>query len=112
MSKLTITALAAAATVTAFTPASAQPQMRGMAMPSKSAAKIGVGFGVVKEVDPKAGTVTIQHGPIPAVGWPAMTMAFKASTPAVMRAAKVGQTVEFGVRVSGTGAEVTSLKSR
>ena len=34
------------------------------------------GVGVVKSVDAKAGTVVIQHDPIAALKWPAMTMSF------------------------------------
>ncbi len=84
--------------------------MKGMAMGAGTAAKTGSGVGVIKAVDAKAGTVTIQHGPIPAVGWPAMTMAFRARPAALLKSAKVGQKVAFGVRVSGALAEVTSLR--
>lgn len=52
------------------------------------------GTGQIKSVDAKAGTITIHHGPIAAIGWPAMTMSFKAS-PEVLKAAKAGQTVKF-----------------
>ena len=85
--------------------------MKGMAM-APAGAKTGEATGVIRSVDAKAGTVTIQHQPIPAIGWPAMTMAFKAATPEVLHAAKVGQQVAFGVRVSGASAEVTSIKPR
>ncbi len=53
--------------------------------------------GQIRSVDAQAGTVTIHHGPIAALGWPAMTMTFKA-TPAALRAAKAGQTVRFTLR--------------
>ncbi len=52
--------------------------MQGMSMSAAPAAKHGQGKGVIKAIDSKAGTLTIQHGPIAAVGWPAMTMTFKA----------------------------------
>lgn len=91
--------------------AHAAHQMKGMEM-KPTGVKTGTGVGVVKAVDARAGTVTLQHGPIPAVGWPAMTMAFKATSPAVMQAAKPGQTVLFGVRVTGTKAEVTSIQQK
>jgi Cu/Ag efflux protein CusF len=38
--------------------------------------------------------VTLHHGPIASLGWPAMTMTFKAA-PDALRAAKPGQTVKF-----------------
>lgn len=53
--------------------------------------------GQIKSVDAKAGTVTIHHAPISALGWPAMTMTFKA-TPEALQAAKAGQTVKFTLK--------------
>lgn len=50
--------------------------------------------GQVKALDAKAGTITLHHGPIAAIGWPAMTMTFQAA-PDVLKVAKVGQTVSF-----------------
>lgn len=55
--------------------------------------------GQIKSVDTKAGTVTIHHSPIPVLGWPAMTMTFKA-TPDALRVAKSGQTVSFTLKGS------------
>ena len=108
----TIPVTTAAALALAFAGAAgAQPApMKGMAMGASTATKTGSGVGVIKAVDPKAGTVTIQHGPIPAVGWPAMTMAFKAAPPSLLKTAKVGRKVAFVARVTGAKAEVTSLR--
>ena len=64
-----------------------------------SAAPTAVGSGEVKAVDAKAGALTIHHSPIPALGWPAMTMTFKAA-PEALSAAKVGQAVKFTLRTS------------
>jgi Cu(I)/Ag(I) efflux system protein CusF len=58
------------------------------------------GTGVVKALDAKSGSITIHHGPITALGWPAMTMTFKAS-PEVLKAAKAGQTVTFTLNAAG-----------
>jgi len=88
--------------------AQSMKSMPGMANPS---AKTGKGVGVITAVDAKAGRVTIKHGPIPAVGWPAMTMSFRAA-PALLRGAKSGQPVAFDVRTRGADAEVTALKPR
>lgn len=91
----------------------ASAQAQPMKMPAASgAAKTGTGVGVIRAVNPKTGMVTIQHEPIAAIGWPAMTMSFKARTAAVLTAAKVGQNIIFGVSVSGANAEVTSIKRR
>ena len=53
--------------------------------------------GEIKSIDAKAGTVTIHHSPIPALGWPAMTMTFKA-TPDALKVARSGQTVSFTLK--------------
>lgn len=50
--------------------------------------------GTVTAVDKAAGIVTIKHGPIKALNWPAMTMKFKA-TPEALASAKVGQKIHF-----------------
>lgn len=85
--------------------------MKGMPM-GQPAAKTGQGTGVIKAVDAKAGTLTIQHGPIPAIGWPAMTMAFKAASPSLLNGLKVGQTIGFDVKATGMSAEVTAVRPK
>ena len=75
-----------------------------------SAAKTGHGTGVITALDPKANRVTIKHRPIPAVGWPAMSMTFTASPPSLLKGLKVGQKIAFDVRTKGAAAEVTSVQ--
>ncbi len=84
--------------------------MSNMPGMSQSAAKHGQGKGVIKAIDGKAGTLTIQHGPIPAVGWPAMTMTFKAKPAALLKGLKVGQTIGFDTTVRGMAADVTAVR--
>jgi Cu(I)/Ag(I) efflux system protein CusF len=87
--------------------------MSGMKdMASTPAAKTGKATGVIKAIDPKGGTLTIQHGPIPGVGWPAMTMTFKATPPALLKGLKVGQTIGFDTTVRGMSAEVTAIRPK
>jgi Cu(I)/Ag(I) efflux system protein CusF len=51
--------------------------MQGMDMVGKDTkGKSHNGVGTVKEVDATAGTVTIAHGPVADLKWPAMTMTF------------------------------------
>jgi Cu(I)/Ag(I) efflux system protein CusF len=98
-------------------PAIAQPaggamkDMPGM-QHGAEAAKTGQGTGVITAIDQKAGKVTIKHGPIPAIGWPAMTMTFQATPPTLLNGVHVGQSIAFGVRSSGMDALVTSIHSR
>lgn len=62
------------------------------------------GRGTIEAIDPAAKTITISHGPIKALQWPAMTMTFKA--PDVdLGSFKAGDTVEFDLsagRMEGT----------
>jgi Cu(I)/Ag(I) efflux system protein CusF len=78
-------------------------------MTAATTAKTGKGTGAIKVIDPVAGTVTIWHGPIPAVGWPAMTMTFKVKPVALLRGRKVGENISFDARVMGASAEVTAV---
>ena len=91
-------------------PASAQA-VRNMPGMSNVQVKVGKGVGVITAVDPRAGKVTIKHGPIPTVGWPAMTMTFRTS-PALLGTVRAGQTVAFTVRTRGMDAEVIALSRR
>lgn len=80
--------------------------MGNMAMPAE--AKMGKGTGTVIAVDKTAGKITLNHGPIPEVGWPAMTMAFTAK-PELLNSVAVGDKVAFDVTVKGTAGEVTAI---
>ena len=82
--------------------------MSGMAMDTDAGAKTGSGVGVITAIDKAAGTLTIKHDAIPAVDWPAMTMAFKATPPALLDGLKVGEKIKFDVKVNGSDAEVTA----
>ena len=62
----------------------------------------------ITAIDKAAGTITLDHGPIPEAKWPAMTMAFKAA-PAITDAAKVGDKVDFDLTLTGSAGEVTAI---
>lgn len=51
--------------------------------------------GTVDAVDPKDGSVSMSHGPVASLKWPAMTMEFKAANPALLQALKPGAKVDF-----------------
>jgi Cu(I)/Ag(I) efflux system periplasmic protein CusF len=85
-------------------------EMQGMAMSDAPAATHGQGVGVIKAIDAKAGMLTIQHGPIPAVSWPAMTMTFKAKPVTLLKGLRVGQTIGFDCTVRGMSADVTAVR--
>lgn len=89
----------------------AMPGMAGMDH-AAPAAKTGQGTGVITAIDTKANTLTIRHGPIPSVSWPAMTMTFKASPATLLHGLSVGQTIDFDVRTQGMAAEVTAVRAK
>ena len=66
------------------------------------------GTGTVNAI--MEGKVNISHGPIPALGWPAMTMDFDLANSATTEGIKVGQTVTFQLHKRGDGGyEIESL---
>lgn len=83
--------------------------MSGMAMDNDAGAKTGSGVGVITAIDKTGKMVTIRHDAIPAVDWPAMTMAFKAAPPTLLDGLKVGEKIKFDVKVRGSDAEVTAV---
>jgi Cu(I)/Ag(I) efflux system periplasmic protein CusF len=83
--------------------------MSNMAMPAGS--KMGKGSGTVTAVDAATGKITLDHGAIPAVGWPAMKMGFSAK-PDLLKGIAVGDKVDFDLTVTGSAGEVTAIKKR
>ncbi|MHB8423074.1 MAG: copper-binding protein [Leptospirales bacterium] len=80
----------------------------GSAAPAPS---VGHGKGVVKAVDPKAGTVTITHGPIKEFGWSGMTMSFNVKHRSLLNSLKKGEHVVFDVIQDSQGtAVITTIK--
>ena len=83
--------------------------MGEMAMPA--AAKMAKGSGTVTAVDAAAGKITLDHGAIPAVDWPAMTMGFSAK-PELLAGIAVGDKIDFDLTVTGSAGEITTIKKR
>lgn len=79
-------------------------------MDHPAAAAGAQGSGVIKKIDAKGGSITLQHAPIAALNWPAMTMAFKID-PALLGGLKAGQQVAFTVKAGGA-PEVVAIQAR
>lgn len=62
-----------------------------------AAAQVHKGKGAVEAVDAGGGTVEINHGPIPSLQWPAMSMEFKVKDKAMLGGVRPGQAVEFEI---------------
>lgn len=98
-------------TVAGAASADSMSSMKGMPM-SPGAAMHGQGTGVIKAINVHAGTLTIQHGAIAGVGWPAMTMTFTAKPRTLLKGLKVGQTIGFDCTVRGQSAQVTAVRPK
>ena len=70
---------------------------------------MGKGSGTVTAVDAVTGKITLDHGAIQAVGWPAMKMGFSAK-PDLLKGVVVGDKVDFNLTVSGSAGEVTAIR--
>lgn len=87
---------------------------QGMNMPgmgdSKSAAvKTGTGTGTVTAVDTAARKVTLDHGPMPSIPWPAMKMQFPVAQSVDLSKVKAGDKVEFTLAGSGSSFTVQAI---
>lgn len=89
---------ATAAACSQETTAPAKEDMGSMEMNEPAVAGPVTSTGTVTQVDPAAGTITINHEAIPAVPWPAMTMQFTAENPAILQGIAVGDHVTFELK--------------
>ena len=69
------------------------------------------GTGVVTAVDAAKGTVTIEHGEMPELKWPPMTMAF-AAPPEFLTNISPGDEVRFELSVEDGRGRITALAKR
>jgi Cu(I)/Ag(I) efflux system periplasmic protein CusF len=70
------------------------------------------GSGTVAQVGADGTSVTLNHEPIAALGWPAMTMSFKVRDPSIVHGIKTGERVNFTVEQQGSDYIITSLQKR
>jgi Cu(I)/Ag(I) efflux system protein CusF len=66
--------------------------------------------GVVKKIDAAKGSVTLAHGPVPELKWPAMTMGFTVKDKALLDKLAVDKTIDFEFVEQGKGYVVTAVK--
>ncbi len=81
------------AAVAGFGDSRATPAAGKGAGPAKGAGHRGE--GTVESVDAKAGTVSLTHGPIASLKWPAMTMEFKVANESLLPSLQPAATVSF-----------------
>jgi len=63
--------------------------------------------GVIVEIE--ADSLTLDHAPVPALKWPAMTMPFKLGDKALASGLKKGQSVEFSFDKQGEDYRITAI---
>lgn len=68
-----------------------------------------VGVGTVTAVDAAAGTVSLDHEPIAAISWPAMSMQFRVENPAALQGIAVGDRVSFELKSATESSIVTEI---
>ncbi len=73
-----------------------------------SSATVHQGEGRIVGLTPQE--VTLDHGPVPSLKWPAMQMGFKLAQPGLLDGFKTGDTVRFTFRESAEGYEVTRVQ--
>jgi Cu/Ag efflux protein CusF len=106
----TVEASAPPATPAAAPAAAPAPPKSDMSkMDMSSGAKMAKGAGTVTAV--AVNSVTVDHGPIPEVNWPAMTMTFKAS-PDLARQVKAGDKVAFELKLQDGAGEITAIQKQ
>lgn len=86
------------------------PHAHPMATDKKAQSAPSKASGVVKKVDAAKGSVTLAHGPVPELKWPAMTMAFTVKDKALIDKLAVGKKVDFEFIELGSGYVVTAVK--
>lgn len=66
--------------------------------------------GVVKSVDAGSGKVTLGHGPVKTLNWPAMTMTFDVKDKGLLDKLRVGQRVQVEFQGQGSSYVITSVR--
>lgn len=80
--------------------------------PGATTPTIHTGHGKITQVDAKAGTLEMQHEPIPSLDWPGMTMPFEVKDPAILKGLKAGQLVEFDLVKENGEFPVVAIRPR
>lgn len=93
-------------------PAEMPSNMSDMPAQPATAAVSVQGTGTITDVDANGGTVTIDHGPIGAISWPAMNMQFKAEDPSILKGIAKGDRVVFVLKSETETGLVTRIQKQ
>lgn len=67
------------------------------------------GVGTVTAVDTTTGTVSLDHEPIAAISWPAMSMQFTVEDPTELQGIAVGDRVTFELKSATETSVITAI---
>jgi Cu/Ag efflux protein CusF len=81
------------------------PGMGGVQQDNKTA----TGVGTITAVNPAGRKVTLDHGPIPDINWPAMKMEFATEPSGDLSKVRLGDKVRFTLSGSGNSYTVQSM---
>jgi Cu(I)/Ag(I) efflux system membrane fusion protein len=70
------------------------------------------GKGVIKALDPEKHSLTMQHEPIEAIGWPSMTMDFRVKAGVSLKGLAAGDPVTFELQRDEHGYTVSAIERR
>ena len=83
---------------------------RSVSEAGPAAPQAGPVYSAAGDVTAIAGDqVTISHGPVEGLGWPAMAMTFRAGSPEMIQGVSAGDRVSFAFRQDGGAYVLTSL---
>lgn len=91
----------------------AMEPMGKMAMSGKPSAAANAAHkatATVKNLDEKAGVVTLSHGPVATLNWPAMTMGFKVKDKSLLSKLAQGKQVDVEFTKEGKDYVITGVK--
>ena len=80
-------------------------------MGSDSAMQTASAEGTVTAIDADAGTITVDHGAVPEIEWPAMTMGFEADEQ-LRQDVAVGDAISFEFTTGEGGNTITSITKK
>ncbi|ABE64987.1 hypothetical protein Nham_4403 (plasmid) [Nitrobacter hamburgensis X14] len=84
-------------------------KMPAMSDTKKATTATGTGTGIVTAIDAANLKITFDHGPIPAINWPAMKMEFATAPSVDLAKVKTGDKVNFTLSGSGGTYTVQSI---
>ena len=81
--------------------------MREVAQGEELSGEVHTGSGDITEIE--GDRVTISHGPVESIDWPAMTMTFQAQSSGMLEGLNIGDPVEFQFQQAGENFVLSSI---